>query len=195
MRYLTAFRGFAALAMIMTSSVVLGDDDIQFVYEVCMNGMATEPSVTRSESEAFCSCAADEVNKAITNGQRLSIRAARNHVRLGQPIPRDIFQKSGLKMLVEKSQEYCMKSQRPEPPTTSDNDHKKYSSMANQSVAEFSALLDNRCGKYPKSKERTQCSVEASKEWLKTTGRKYLLIPHRYITGNDLAKAFIENSR
>lgn len=195
MRYLTALRSFAALAVIMTSSAALGDDDIKFVYEVCMHGMATEPSVPRSESEAFCSCAADEVKKAIAQRQRSSIRDARSRMRLGQPVPPDIFQKSGLKTLIEKSQEYCMKSQWPEPPTISDKDHKKYSSMANQSVDEFNALLDIRCKKYPKSKERTQCLVDASKEWLKTKGGQYVGIPPHYITGNDLAKTFIENGR
>ncbi len=116
MRYLTALRSFAVLAAIMTSSATQGDDDIKFVHEVCIHGMATEPSVPRTESEAFCSCAVGEVKKAITQRQRSSIRDARNRMRLGQPIPNDLFQKSGLKTLVEKSQEYCMKSQWPEPP-------------------------------------------------------------------------------
>lgn len=116
-------------------------------------------------------------------------------MRLGQPVPPDIFQKSGLKTLIEKSQEYCMKSQWPEPSKISDKDHKKYSSMANRSVDEFNALLDTRCKKYPKSKERTQCLVDASKEWLKNKGRQYIEIPPHYITGNYLAKGFIENDR
>lgn len=195
MRYLSALRSFAALAAIMTSSAAFGDDDIKFVYDVCLHEMATEPSVPRSESEAFCSCAADEVKKAITQGQRSSIRDARNRMRLGQPVPPDIFQKSGLTTLIGKSQEYCMNSQWPQPPTISDKDHKKYSSMANQSVDEFTALLDTRCEKYPKSKERSQCLVDASKEWLETKGRQYVGIPHHYVTGNDLAKTFIENGR
>lgn len=195
MRHLAKLRGLAVLAALFTASAALGDDDINFIYELCMHGMANQPSVPKSESEAFCSCAADEVRKAITQRQRLSIRDARNFMRLGQPVSPDIFQKSGLKMLIEKSQEYCIKSQWPEPPKISDEDHKKYSLMANQSLDEFNALLDTRCGKYPKSKERTQCLVDASKEWLKIKGRQYVGIPPHYMTGNDLAKALIEDSQ
>lgn len=194
MRYFPAIRSFIVLLTVTTPSIVLGDDDIKFVHEVCLQGMVVEPSVPRSESEVFCSCMADDVNKTITQSQRLSIRDARNLIRLGQPVPRDIFQKSGLKKLIEKSQEDCIKSLWPEPSKISDKDHAKYSFMVDRSLVEFKHLMHTRCNKYPKSKERTQCVIGASKEWLKTKGRQYIGIPPDYITANDIAKKILEDN-
>ena len=196
MRYLANLQCFAVLAAFFTSSsAALGDSDIDFVYELCMHGMATQPSVPKTESEAFCSCASNEVQKKITQGQRLSIRDAKNRMRLGQSLPPDIFQRSGLKTLVEKSQDHCIKSLWPEPQRISDKDHKKYSAMANKSVDEFNDMLDARCGKFPKSDRRTKCLADASREWIATKGKQYSEIPDSYITGNDLANTFIEKTR
>lgn len=142
MQHLPAFRNFVILAVIIASSVALADEDAKFIYEVCMHGMTTQPSMPRSESETFCFCTADEVKKSITPKQRSSIRDARNRMQSGQTVSQEVFIKSGLKMLVETSQEYCMGIQYPEPEKISAIEHKKYSSLANKSVREFNSLLN-----------------------------------------------------
>ncbi|MFH0817993.1 MAG: hypothetical protein V1909_05160 [Candidatus Micrarchaeota archaeon] len=114
---------------------------------------------------------------------------------MDQAVPQDFFQKSVLKGLIAKSQDHCIRSNWPEAPKISEKDHKQYASMATRSVAEFDALLGARCDKYPKSKEYNRCLVDAAKEWLKTKGKHYVGIPPAYLTGNDLAKTFIEKAQ
>ena len=196
MRYLALIRNLFVFVLIMgLPHITLADDDLNFIYEMCIQGMSSEPTITRSESETFCSCAVDEVKRGITQRQRSSIREVKRRMRLNQEIPQDFFQKSGLKGLIAKSQAHCTRSQWPVAPKISEKDHKKYSSMATRSCAEFDALLGARCDKYPQSKERNLCFVDAAKEWLKTKGKKYAGIPPMYVTGNDLAKTFIEKDQ
>ncbi len=196
MRYLVLLRTLFVFVVIMgLPHITLADDDLNFVYNLCIQGMSSEPSITRAESETFCSCAIDEVKKGITQGQRSSIRELKRLMKLNQAVPQDLFQKSGLKGLIVKSQDHCSKLQWPVASKISEKDHKKYSSMATRSVVEFDALLGARCDKYPKSKERNRCLVDAAKEWLKTKGKHYAGIPPAYLTGNDLAKAFIDKAQ
>lgn len=196
MRYLDLARKlFVLLVIIAFPHITWADDDLNFIFEICIQGMSSEPSIPRAESESFCSCVGDRVKKSITNEQRLAIREAKNRMRLGQAIPEDFFQKSGLKDLIVRNQDHCIRSQWPKTPKFSKKDHKKYSLMAEKSVIEFNSLLSARCDKYPKSNERNRCLVDASKEWLKTKGKKYVGIPSIYLTGNDLAEKFIEKEQ
>lgn len=196
MRYLALVRNLFVIAVIMGYPyITLADDDLNFIYEICIRGMSSEPSIPRAESESFCSCVGDRVKKSITNEQRLAIRDAKRRMGLGQAIPEDFFQKSGLKDLIVRSQDHCTRSQWPKAPKFNEKDNKKYSLMAERSIVEFDSLLSARCDKYPKSKERNRCLVDASKEWLKTKGKKYVGIPSIYLTGNDLAKTFIEKEQ
>lgn len=196
MRYFALIRNLVILAVIVgLPNITMADDDLKFIYEICIQGMSSEPSIPRAEFESFCSCVGDRVNKSIANEQRLAIREAKRLMRLNQAIPEDFFQKSGLKDLIIRSQNHCTRSQWPKAPKFSEKDHEKYSSMATRSCEEFAALQSARCDKYPKSKELNRCLVDASKEWLKTKGKQYVGIPSIYLTGNDLAKTFIEKEQ
>lgn len=186
-----ALTGFiiALSTVINLPILVWADDDINFINDICIQGMAS----LKTETDSFCSCVVYKVKKKITYEQRVSIREAKQLMISGKPVPQDIFQKSGLKAIIENSQDQCMESLKRRSEKIRDKQHKKYASLANRSVNEFDSFLSVRCNKYPKSKRHEQCLVETSKEWLLTKGRRYSEIPSVYITGNDLAKDIIEH--
>lgn len=176
----------------LISHVASADEDIKFIYSMCYQGMNSQTSMPANEIDKFCRCSSNEVKKNISQKQRASIREAKSILSAKKPFPLDLFEKTGLKSLVANSQDYCTDLLYPVEPVISEEEHQKYSILANKSVDEFNALLEKRCDKYPKSIERDQCLVKASKEWLGTNGEKYNGIPSTYISGNDLAGKFIE---
>ena len=188
-------RFFLIGSFFLISHIVNADEDIEFIYSMCYQGMKSQTSIPAIEIDKFCRCASNEVRKKISQQQRVSIREAKSILRAKKPFPLDLFQKTGLKSLVAKSQDYCTDLLYPVEPEITEKEHEKYSLLANKSVDEFNALLDIRCDKYPKSIERERCLVKASREWLQTKGKKYEGIPPTYISGNDLAKIFIERLR
>lgn len=67
--------------------------------------------------------------------------------------------------------------------------------LANQSGKEFEATLE-QCKQFPAySSQLNLCINRISKKWLLERGKEYENIPDGYITGNDLARAFIEKTK
>ncbi len=67
--------------------------------------------------------------------------------------------------------------------------------LANRSGKEFEATL-GQCKQFPAySLQLNLCINRISKKWLLERGKEYENIPDGYITGNDLARAFIEKTK
>jgi hypothetical protein len=178
----------------LCASAANADQDIDFVYQVCLSGMRTQPQVPQTESNAFCACATERVRKSITPQQRSAIREAQRRITARQSIPPNMFEPSGLRALIEKSQDYCIDSRWPQRPKISAEDHQRYSTRANRSVEEFDALLELRCKNVHDSSGRSSCALATAKEWLSKKSAQYEDIPSNYITGNDLAISALKNA-
>ena|GEM_PF-3975124 len=68
--------------------------------------------------------------------------------------------------------------------------------LANKSGDEF-MLTMKVCDQFPaNSKQQSLCFNKTAKQWLSKGGKKYEHIPlGYYITGNDLARTFIEKTK
>lgn len=65
--------------------------------------------------------------------------------------------------------------------------------IANRSVKQFNTFIDKRCSKLPGSTpERIDCMKLAAQYWLKNDGKRYENLDSSLITGNDLARAFLQ---
>lgn len=193
MRHIFLLRVFFIWAVISAPALVLADDEITFSYQMCMRGIYSDSTIPKSEVEKMCSCTANKMKGELNKKQQLLIRDFTNRMRLRQEMPITALQKSGIPLLIETSHEYCMDILWPVPEKISDEDHIKYSSMADKSIKEFTIIKDARCKKYRESKERSQCLTDVSRYWLKVNGDKYSGIPKSYISGNDLANALLGN--
>lgn len=176
--------------LLSTPLVAFGSDTDEFLYQVCLHGMITQSTVPRDESELFCACTSGEIVKNLTRQQRASIEEMLSRVRSGKKPQHD---KSGLSELTRKSEDVCAAAMWPTQPKISDQDHKKYSAMANKSVDEFNAIINDHCEQHHDVDKRRKCFASASREWLREKGKQYASIPDIYITGNSLASIMIED--
>jgi len=166
------------------------DDDIRTIKQICLKVMRDSLNIQRVNAIKLCNCSSSQVEKAITEYQRLSLRVTKNYLSSGEKPPpdKDLILQSGLKSLIQASQDYCENELWPSNALLSTDEHQKYSTLATKSSNEFIAFSNDICRTTPiKTPERARCMVYASKEWLSSKGGNYLGIDSRYITGNDLA--------
>lgn len=65
--------------------------------------------------------------------------------------------------------------------------------MADRSVKQFNTLIDKRCGKLlGNTPDRIDCMKLAARYWLENDGKRYENINSSLITGNDLARTFLQ---
>ena len=170
------------------------DEEMNFLYSMCFQGFVATTSMPKPEIKKTCECTSHEVKNKITPRQRNSIKEFKRMLMNNKPPPIDLFQRTGLKNLINESQNYCVDLLYPVKPEITDKDHKNFSLLANKSVKEFGEFVDRLCGKYPQSKKRESCVTSSSIKWLQTKGKEYEEIPSiYYITGNDIAKNLISN--
>jgi hypothetical protein len=169
------------------------DSDVEFIRKVCIQGFEHETEMPAEEVGKFCDCVRDEIAIRITAEHRAAIQSARGYLALDRAPPADVFEKSGLKALVEASQDRCASQLWPEPQAISEEEHAGFSALANQSVAEFSAILDEACDDLAPGKKREACLKSAAQSWMDSHSAPYETIPDYYITGNDLAQEFLAN--
>jgi hypothetical protein len=136
------------------------DDDIEFVQTMCIKGLASDTSVPDSDRNKLCTCVADEVRKKVTPAQRDSIKDARRRIQAKESLDAHLLQRTGLTALVGTSQDYCVTSLWPAQPPYTEEQHRRFSLLANQSVQEFKSLVQFNCAKYPKSGQRESMSRE-----------------------------------
>lgn len=182
-----------ALSLI-ASTVWAEDAELGFIFEICVAADRAHGVLPEKEIHASCSCLVDNVRQRIDGKQRQSIRRAKSLLAQGKEVPTDIFERSGLKSIMEEEQDNCMKSLWG-PPNISNTDHQRFAQKANTSVENYEQFVEDRCGLYPPSSTRSGCLVKASYDWLMENGSRYSDVPDSYITGNDLAKSIIEAAR
>jgi len=169
------------------------DSDLEFIRKVCIRGFEHETEIPAEEIGKFCDCVRDDIAPEFTVEHRAAIQSSRGYLALDRAPPDDVFEKSGLKALVEASQDKCASQLWPEPQAISEEEHERFSALAGQSVAEFSAMLDQACDDLAPGKKREACLRSAAQSWMEHHAAPYEMIPDYYITGNDLAQEFLGN--
>lgn len=171
----------------------IADPDLEWIHNVCIQGFKGDAGMPVDEAEKFCNCVRDEVATQIDAKHRASIRNVREFLALDRIPPEGVFEKSGLKYLVEASQDRCAGQLWPEPQQFSEEEHEKFESLANRSVEEFSAMLDQGCEDLVPGEKRERCLKAVAIAWMQNHASQYESVPDYYITGSDLAQAFLDN--
>lgn len=169
------------------------DPDVEFVRSVCVRSFEGSTNVPQGEQQAFCDCVRDRVSLQLTAKHRASLQEARGYLALERAPPEDLFERSGLKSLVVASQDACVSQLWAEPPSISANDHERFAELANMSVKEFDSSLDRACPDRVPVAELKSCLKAAAKSWMESHAGQYEAVPDYYITGNDLAREFLDN--
>lgn len=190
------FKYFVLIYLGITSVSAGADDDIYYIKQICLKVMQDNPKIPKNNSINLCNCSSKQVEKAITEHQRLSLRVIRNYFSSGPKPPpdKDLILQSGLKSLIQASQDYCQNELWPSSVPLSAEEHKKYAALATKSSNAFIIFSKDLCRTSPpKSQELSKCLIYASKEWLSSKSGEYLGIDDRYISGNDLAWEIINS--